>query len=122
MFVAGIVVDGKLVTTDLRHQPQYRSCWAALLDEWKNQQTFVKTDPLKSGGRNHPEPDHNPRRRSATGASTWVMSPRWFDKRTGDHLAMDREAVDRPPVGHGAGGLVDIGYIKAAGTREDDAC
>src|ERR1700751_5346151 len=44
------------------------------------------------------------------------MSPRWLDKRTGDHLALD--------TGGGAiarfwatalAGLVDIGYLKATG-------
>ncbi|HKT60332.1 MAG TPA: nickel-dependent hydrogenase large subunit, partial [Gemmatimonadales bacterium] len=51
------------------------------------------------------------------GHYSWVMSPRWLDKRTGDHLALD--------TGGGAiarlwatalAGLVDTGYVKATGT------
>ena len=30
-----------------------------------------------------------PQKRDFGGKYTWVMSPRWLDKRTGDHLAMD---------------------------------
>ncbi len=44
-----------------------------------------------------------PQKRDFGGNYTWVMSPRWPDKRTGDHLALD--------------GLVDIGYVKAPGDK-----
>ena len=44
------------------------------------------------------------------------MSPRWYDKRTGDHLALD---TGGGPIARlwatALAGLVDIGYIKATG-------
>jgi hydrogenase large subunit len=44
------------------------------------------------------------------------MSPRWFDKRTGDHLALD---TGGGPIARlwatALAGLVDIGYIKSTG-------
>ena len=44
------------------------------------------------------------------------MSPRWFDKRTGDHLALD---TGGGPIARlwttALAGLVDIGYVKAPG-------
>jgi hydrogenase large subunit len=47
---------------------------------------------------------------------TWVMSPRWYDKRTGDHLALD---TGGGPIARlwatALAGLVDIGYVKATG-------
>jgi hydrogenase large subunit len=44
------------------------------------------------------------------------MSPRWFDKRTGDHLALDTGGGPIARLWSTAlAGLVDIGYIKATG-------
>ena len=44
------------------------------------------------------------------------MSPRWFDKRTGDHLALD---TGGGPIARfwstALAGMVDIGYVKATG-------
>jgi len=44
------------------------------------------------------------------------MSPRWFDKRTGDHLLLDTGggAIARLWV-TALAGLVDIGYVKSTG-------
>src|SRR6202012_5339314 len=46
----------------------------------------------------------------------WVMSPRWLDKRTGDHLALD---TGGGPIARlwatALAGIVDIRYIKATG-------
>ena len=57
-----------------------------------------------------------PQKRDFNGKYTWVMSPRWFDKRTGDHLALD---TGGGPIARlwatALAGLVDIGYIKATG-------
>ena len=30
-----------------------------------------------------------PQKRDFNGNYTWVMAPRWYDKRTGDYLALD---------------------------------
>ena len=57
-----------------------------------------------------------PQKRDFDGNYTWVMSPRWFDKRTGDHLALD---TGGGPIARfwatALAGLVDIGYVKATG-------
>jgi hydrogenase large subunit len=62
-------------------------------DDWQNAETFVKTDPLGNPvDKRHPwnqTTTPRPQKRDFNGKYTWVMSPRWFDKRTGDHLALD---------------------------------
>jgi len=53
----------------------------------------VKADPLGNPiDQRHPwnqTTTPKPQKRDLAGKYTWVMSPRWFDKRTGDHLALD---------------------------------
>ena len=123
MFVTpGVVVDGKLVTTDLVDiNLNIRILLgSSYYDDWKNQQTFVKTDPLGNPvDKHHPWNQTTiprPQKRDFDGKYTWVMSPRWFDKRTGDHLALD---TGGGPIARlwatALAGLVDIGYIKATG-------
>ena len=93
MFVTpGVVVDGKLVTTDLVDiNLNIRILLgSSYYDDWKNSETFVKTDPLGNPvDQNHPWNQTTiprPQKRDFAGKYTWVMSPRWLDKRTGDHL------------------------------------
>ncbi|MDQ1406636.1 MAG: hydrogenase large subunit, partial [Acidobacteriaceae bacterium] len=82
--------------------------------------TFVKTDPLGNPvDKNHPWNQTTipkPQKRNFKDKYTWVMSPRWLDKRTGDHLALD---TGGGPIARlwatALAGLVDIGYIKATG-------
>ena len=123
MFVTpGVVVDGKLVTTDLVDiNLNIRILLgSSYYDDWKNAETFVKTDPLGNPvDKNHPWNQTTiprPQKRDFNGKYTWVMSPRWFDKRTGDHLALD---TGGGPIARlwatALAGLVDIGYIKATG-------
>jgi hydrogenase large subunit len=123
MFVTpGVVVDGKLVTTDLVDiNLNIRILLgSSYYDDWKNAETFVKTDPLGNPvDKNHPWNQTTiprPQKRDFAGKYTWVMSPRWFDKRTGDHLALD---TGGGPIARlwatALAGLVDIGYIKATG-------
>ena len=89
-------------------------------DDWKNAETFVKTDPLGNPvDQNHPWNQTTiprPQKRDFAGKYTWVMSPRWLDKRTGDHLALD---TGGGPIARfwatALAGIVDIGYIKATG-------
>ncbi len=91
----GVVVDGQLVTTDLVDiNLNIRILLgSSYYDDWKNAETFVKTDPLGNPvDKNHPWNQTTiprPQKRDFNGKYTWVMSPRWFDKRTGDHLALD---------------------------------
>jgi hydrogenase large subunit len=118
----GVVVDGKLVTTDLVDiNLNIRILLgSSYYDDWKNAETFVKTDPLGNPvDKNHPWNQTTiprPQKRDFNGKYTWVMSPRWFDKRTGDHLALD---TGGGPIARlwatALAGIVDIGYIKSTG-------
>ncbi len=124
MFVTpGIVVDGKLLTTSL---VDINLGIRILLghsyyDDWENQHTFVDRDPLGNAlDKRHPWNQTTlpkPQKRNFDGNYSWVMSPRWYNKETGDYLPLD--------TGGGAfarlwttalAGLVDLGgYIKATG-------
>jgi hydrogenase large subunit len=128
MFVTpGIVVDGELVTTSLVDinlgirillGSSYYEDWA----ENGNGELFVKKDPLG----NAVDPRHpwnqtttpKPQKRDFNGNYTWVMSPRWLDKRTGAHLALD---TGGGPIARlwttALAGLVDLGYVKAPGDK-----
>ncbi len=118
----GVVVDGKLVTTDLVDiNLNIRILLgSSYYDDWENAETFVQKDPLGNPvDRRHPWNQTTlpkPQKRDFAGKYTWVMSPRWYDKRTGDHLALD---TGGGPIARfwatALAGLVDIGYIKATG-------
>jgi hydrogenase large subunit len=118
----GVVVDGKLVTTDLVDiNLNIRILLGhSYYDDWEKSETFVKTDPLGNKvDQEHPWNQTTiprPQKRDFNGKYSWVMCPRWLDKRTGDHLALD--------TGGGAfarlfatalAGLVDMGYVRATG-------
>jgi hydrogenase large subunit len=122
----GVVVDGQLVTTnlvDINTQirillgSSYYEDWA---DEQGNGDYFVKEDPL--GNKidiRHPWNQRTipkPQKRDFAGNYTWVMSPRWLDKRTGDHLALDTGGGPLARLWVTAlANLVDIGYVQATG-------
>jgi hydrogenase large subunit len=96
MFVTpGIIVDGQLVTNDLVdiNLGLRILLGSSYYDDWQNEETFAKTDPLGNPiDRHHPWNQTTlprPQKRDFNGNYTWVMSPRWFDKRTGDHLPID---------------------------------
>ncbi len=123
MFVTpGVVVDGELVTTDLVDiNLNIRILLgSSYYDDWQDGQTFVKHDPLGNPvDQRHPwnqTTTPRPQKRDFKEKYTWVMSPRWFDKRTGDHLALD---TGGGPIARfwatALAGIVDIGYIKATG-------
>jgi hydrogenase large subunit len=124
MFVTpGVVVDGKLVTTDLVDiNLQIRILRGqSFYEDWDNCETFVKNDPLGNPvDQKHPWNQTTiprPQKRDFANNYSWVMCPRWLDKSSGEHLALD--------TGGGAfarlfatalAGLVDIdGYVKATG-------
>ena len=123
MFVTpGVVVDGKLVTNDLVdiNLGLRILLGSSFYDDWQSEETFVKTDPLgNSIDKRHPWNQTTlprPQKRDFNGNYTWVMSPRWYDKRTGDHLALDTGGGPIARLWSTAlSGLVDIGYIKATG-------
>jgi hydrogenase large subunit len=123
MFVTpGVVVDGKLVTTSLVDiNLNIRILLgSSYYDDWQGAETFVARDPLGNPvDKHHPWNQTTlprPQKRDFAGNYTWVMSPRWYDQRTGDHLALD---TGGGPIARlwatALAGLVDIGYVKATG-------
>jgi hydrogenase large subunit len=97
MFVTpGIVIDGELVTTNLVdiNLGIRILLGSSYYEDWVNEETFVPRDPLGNPvDRRHPWNQTTlpkPQRRDLAGGNySWVMSPRWYDRRTGEHLALD---------------------------------
>jgi hydrogenase large subunit len=123
MFVTpGVVVDGKLVTNSLVDiNLNIRILLgSSYYDDWQGSETFVARDPLGNPiDKRHPWNQTTlprPQKRDFGGNYTWVMSPRWFDQRTGEHLALDTGGGPIARLWSTAlSGLVDIGYVKATG-------
>ena len=121
MFVTpGVVVDGKLVTTDLVDiNLNIRILLgSSYYDDWEDGETFVTQDPLGNPvDKRHPwnqTTTPKPQKRDFAGKYTWVMSPRWFHK--GDYLALDTGGGPLARFWATAlAGKVDIGYVKATG-------
>jgi hydrogenase large subunit len=119
----GVVVDGKLVTTDLIdiNLNLRILLGSSFYDGWERGETFVKQDPLGNPiDQNHPWNQTTiprPQKRDFNGKYTWVMSPRWLDRRTNDHLALDTGGGPLARLWTTAlAGLVDVGYVKATGS------
>jgi hydrogenase large subunit len=93
----GVVVDGKLVTTslvDINVNMRILLGHSYYQDWVDDGEMFVKEDPLGNPiDRRHPWNQTTvpkPQKRNLDGGNySWVMSPRWLDQRTGDHLALD---------------------------------
>jgi len=123
MFVTpGVIVDGKQLTTNLVdiNLGIRILLGSSYYDDWDNAEMFVKNDPLGNPvDRKHPwnqTTTPRPQKRDFKGKYTWVMSPRWYDKRTGDHLALDTGGGPIARLWSTAlAGKVDIGYIKSTG-------
>jgi len=123
MFVTpGIVVDGELITTDLVeiNLGMRILLGSSFYDDWNDGETFVAKDPLGNPiDRRHPwnqTTSPRPQKRDFGGKYTWVMSPRWLDKRTGDHLALDTGGGPLARLWATAlAARVDVGYVKATG-------
>src|SRR5262249_17743391 len=118
----GVIVDGQLVTNDLVdiNLGIRILLGSSYYQDWENGETFVKADPLGNPTDRRPPwtqtPTPNPQKRDFGDKYSWVMSPRWFDKRTGDHLALDTGGGPIARLWSTAlSGLVDIGYIQATG-------
>ena len=127
MFVTpGIVVDGKLVTTNLVdiNLGIRILLGSSYYDGWENEEMFVKNDPLGNPvDRNHPWNQTTiprPQKRDFDSKYTWVMSPRWYHEGEqgggSKYLALD---TGGGPIARlwatALAGKVDIGYIKATG-------
>jgi hydrogenase large subunit len=123
MFVTpGVVVDGKLVTNSLVDiNLNIRILLgSSYYDDWQGAETFVARDPLGNPvDKRHPWNQTTlprPQKRDFAGNYTWVMSPRWYDQRTGGYLALDTGGGPIARLWSTAlSGLVDIGYVKATG-------
>jgi hydrogenase large subunit len=121
MFVTpGVVVDGKLVTTDLVaiNLGMRILLGHSFYEDWQGKEIFVTHDPLGNKiDPRHPWNQHtlpHPQKRSFDKNYTWVMSPRWFDGK--DHLALDTGGGPLARLWTTAlAGLVDIPTIKATG-------
>jgi hydrogenase large subunit len=124
MFVTpGIIVDGELVTTNLVdiNVGLRILLGSSYYEDWDNEETFVTHDPLGNPiDKRHPWNQTTvprPQKRDLEGGNySWVMSPRWFDKRTGDHLALDTGGGPLARLWATAlAGKVDTGYVKSTG-------
>ncbi len=124
MFVTpGIVVDGKLVTTDLVdiNLGIRILLGSSFYDDWTSEETFVKKDPLGNPvDKRHPWNQTTlpkPQKRDLeNGNYSWVMSPRWYNQQTGDYLPLDTGGGALARLWSTAlAGLVDTPYVKATG-------
>ncbi|HEX5914210.1 MAG TPA: nickel-dependent hydrogenase large subunit [Rubrobacter sp.] len=118
----GIVVDGELVTTNLVdiNLGLRILLGHSFYDDWDQEEPFVTRDPLGNPvDQRHPWNQTTlpkPQKRDFDGNYSWVMSPRWLDERTGDHLALDTGGGPLARLWATAlAGLVDTGYVKATG-------
>jgi hydrogenase large subunit len=123
MFVTpGIVVDGKLLTTDLVdiNLGIRILLGSSFYKDWVNEAPFVTHDPLGNPvDMRHPWNQTTlpePQKRNFDEKYSWVMSPRWFDKASGDHLALDTGGGPFARLYTTAlAGLVDTPYVTARG-------
>ena len=118
-----VIVDGKVVTNSL---VDINLGIRILLghsyyDDWEyNGDKFVDRDPLGNPvDMRHPwnqTTQPKPQKRDFTNKYTWVMSPRWYDKKTSEHLALD---TGGGPIARlwatALNRLVDIGYVQSTG-------
>ncbi len=118
----GVIVDGQVVTNDLVdiNLGIRILLGSSYYEDWDDKEMFVKTDPLGNPvDRRHPwnqTTTPKPQKRNFDGNYSWVMSPRWLDPRSGDHLALDTGGGPIARLWSTAlAGLVDIGYVKATG-------
>ncbi len=124
MFVTpGVVVDGKLVTTNLVdiNLGIRILLGSSYYDDWVGEETFVTHDPLGNPiDQRHPWNQTTlpkPQKRDLEdGNYSWVMSPRWVHPKTGDHLALDTGGGALARLWATAlAAKVDIGVVKATG-------
>jgi hydrogenase large subunit len=119
----GIVVDGELVTTSLVdiNLGIRILLGSSYYEDWENEETFVTHDPLGNPvDKRHPWNQTTlpkPQKRELEGGNySWVMSPRWYDQRTGDFLALDTGGGPLARLWATAlAGRVDQGYVKSTG-------
>jgi hydrogenase large subunit len=117
----GIVVDGQLLTNNLVdiNLGIRILLGSSYYDGWESEETYVDRDPLGNPvDKLHPWNQTTipkPQKRDLEGGNySWVMSPRWYDERTGDHLALDTGGGPFARLYSTAlSNLVDTPYVKA---------
>jgi len=120
----GVIVDGELVTTSLLdiNLGIRILLGSSYYEDWTSEETFVQRDSLGNPiDKRHPWNQTTlpkPQKRDLEGGNySWVMSPRWFDKRTGDHLALDTGGGALARLWATAlANLVETPYVKATGS------
>ncbi|MGH3499283.1 MAG: nickel-dependent hydrogenase large subunit [Nocardioidaceae bacterium] len=119
----GIVVDGELVTNNLVdiNLGMRILLGSSYYDDWAGEQPFVTRDPLGNPvDMRHPWNQTTlpaPGKRDFDDKYSWVMSPRWYDQRTGDHLALDTGGGPFARFYTTAlSGLVHTRYVNATGS------
>ena len=124
----GIVVDGKLDhDRPRRDQPRHphparQLVLRRLAGRRDVRRRTIRSATRSTSGTRGTRPRlPRPQKRDFDGKYTWVMSPRWFDKRTGEHLALDTGGGPLARLWVTAlAGTVDIGYVKATGNERED--
>ncbi|MDQ3886454.1 MAG: nickel-dependent hydrogenase large subunit [Actinomycetota bacterium] len=118
----GIVVDGQLVTNNLVdiNLGMRILLGSSYYEDWVNEEPFVTHDPLGNPiDMRHPWNQTTvpvPQKRDFDGNYSWVMSPRWYDQRTGDHLALDTGGGPLARLWVTAlSGIVNTPYVKSTG-------
>jgi hydrogenase large subunit len=119
----GVVVDGKLVTTSLVdiNLGIRILLGSSFYEDWQHDEMFVREDPLGNPvDQRHPwnqTTTPRPQKRNFDDKYTWVMSPRWHHRETGDHLALDTGGGPLARLWSTAlAGKVDIGYVQSTGS------
>jgi hydrogenase large subunit len=119
----GIVVDGKLITTDLVeiNLGIRILLGSSFYDDWEQEDVFVTRDPLGNAvDKRHPWNQTTlpkPQKRQLDGGPySWVMSPRWFWEKTGEYLPLDTGGGPLARLWATAlAGLVNTQNVKATG-------
>jgi hydrogenase large subunit len=117
----GIIVDNQLVTNNLVdiNLGLRILLGSSYYEDWVNEETYVTHDPLGNPiDKRHPWNQTTlpaPQKRDLKGGNySWVMSPRWYDKRTAEHLALETGGGPLARLWATAlSGLVDTPYVKA---------
>ena len=122
MFVTpGVVLDGELLThslVDININLRIE-LGSSYYEDWVNEEKFVSHDPLGNElDMRHPWNQTTipkPQKRDLDGGNySWVMSPRWYDHRTGDRLALDTGGGALARLWSTAlAGMVDTPFVKA---------
>ncbi|MGW3495950.1 nickel-dependent hydrogenase large subunit [Streptomyces sp. NPDC001020] len=123
MFVTpGIIVDGKVLTNDLVdiNLGMRILLGSSYYEDWVGEEPFVTHDPLGNPvDMHHPWNQTTvpvPQKRNFDDKYSWVMSPRWYDKSSDRHLALDTGGGPLARLWSTAlNGLVDTPYVKATG-------